>query len=178
MHSLKDFASQVLKINPEQAQVFTPTPSTYSTLMYYTGLHYKSRKPIFIEKDIVKKEKQKQSLLQKRENKPVGLIVKGEIMSVLMEFSMFSLQGKDSKSAGVARIIEMIHDSGYAYTLTPMGTIIETESLVEALRLVEYSYAQLDEDERVYASIKLDIRLNHMKNLTSRPRLKRKSLLK
>ncbi len=91
----------------------------------------------------------------------MGLIVKGEIMSVLMEFSMFSLQGSDSKSAGVARIIEMIHDSGYAYTLTPMGTIIETESLIEALRLVEYSYAQLDEDERVYASIKLDIRPNH-----------------
>ena len=69
MHSLKDFASQVLKINPEQAQVFTPTPSTYSTLMYYTGLHYKSRKPIFIEKDIVKKEKQKAIVVAKKEKK-------------------------------------------------------------------------------------------------------------
>ena len=67
MHSLKNFASQVLKINPEQAQVFTPTPSTYSTLMYYTGLHYKTRKPLFVEKDTLKKEKQK-SIVVTKEN--------------------------------------------------------------------------------------------------------------
>jgi len=65
MHSLKQFASQVLKINPEQAQVFTPTPSTYSTLMYYTELHYKTRKPLFVEKDTHKKEKQKAIVVSK-----------------------------------------------------------------------------------------------------------------
>ncbi|MBN1839985.1 MAG: YgiQ family radical SAM protein [Campylobacterales bacterium] len=65
MHSLKQFASQVLKINPEQAQVFTPTPSTYSTLMYYTGLHYKTRQPLFVEKDMHKKEKQKAIVIAK-----------------------------------------------------------------------------------------------------------------
>ncbi len=69
MHSLKQFATHVLKINPEQAQIFTPTPSTYSTLMYYTGLHYKSRKPIFIEKDMIKKEKQKSIVVAKKEKK-------------------------------------------------------------------------------------------------------------
>ncbi|AFL68437.1 YgiQ family radical SAM protein [Sulfurospirillum barnesii] len=65
MHSLKQFASQVLKINPEQAQVFTPTPSTYSTLMYYTGLHYKTRQPLFVEKEMHKKEKQKAIVIAK-----------------------------------------------------------------------------------------------------------------
>ncbi len=89
-------------------------------------------------------------------------------MSVLMEFSMFSLQGSESKSTGVARIIEMIHNSGYHYTLTPMGTIVETESLVEALRLIEYSYAKLDEEERIYASIKLDIRPHHDNRITQK----------
>lgn len=29
MINLKDFAENVLKMSPEQAQVFTPTPSTY-----------------------------------------------------------------------------------------------------------------------------------------------------
>ena len=65
MHNLKDFASNVLKINPEQAQIFTPTPSTYSTLMYYTGLDPKTRKPIFVEKDVRKKERQKSIVIKK-----------------------------------------------------------------------------------------------------------------
>ncbi len=65
MHSLKQFASNVLKINPEQAQIFTPTPSTYATLMYYTGLHPITRKPIFVEKDMHKKERQKEIVVSK-----------------------------------------------------------------------------------------------------------------
>jgi uncharacterized radical SAM protein YgiQ len=65
MHNLKDFASNVLKINPEQAQIFTPTPSTYSSLMYYTELDPKTRKPLFVEKDLHKKEKQKEIVVKK-----------------------------------------------------------------------------------------------------------------
>lgn len=53
----------------------------------------------------------------------------------------------------------MIHTSGYAYKLTPMSTIVET-GITEALKLVEYAYAQIDECERVYACIKFDIRQN------------------
>ena len=37
MRELKRFVSRKLEINPEQVQIFTPTPSTYSSLMYYTG---------------------------------------------------------------------------------------------------------------------------------------------
>jgi uncharacterized radical SAM protein YgiQ len=59
MSSLKDFANQELKLNPEQVQVFIPTPSTYSTLMYYTEMDPWSRKPVFVEKDQNKKQKQK-----------------------------------------------------------------------------------------------------------------------
>ncbi len=59
MHSLKDFTTNELKINPEQAQVFTPTPSTYSAVMYYTEMDPKTRKKIFVEKDTKRKEKQK-----------------------------------------------------------------------------------------------------------------------
>ncbi len=59
MESLKRFTTSNLQINPEQVQVFIPTPSTYSTLMYYTELDPWSRKPIFVEKDNGKKQKQK-----------------------------------------------------------------------------------------------------------------------
>jgi uncharacterized radical SAM protein YgiQ len=65
MKSLKSFVSNELNINPEQIQIFTPTPSTYSTLMYYTGLDPFTLKPVFIEKDFKKKEEQKNILVKK-----------------------------------------------------------------------------------------------------------------
>ena len=39
--------------SPEQVQLYTPLPSTYSALMYHTGLDPWTRKPIFVEKDEV-----------------------------------------------------------------------------------------------------------------------------
>ncbi len=65
MKDLKDFANKDLKLNPEQVQVFTPTPSTYSTLMYYTELDPWTLKPIFVEKDLNKKQKQKDIVTNK-----------------------------------------------------------------------------------------------------------------
>ena len=66
MHALKHFTTHELKINPEQAQVFIPTPGTYSAVMYYTEMDPKSRKKIFVEKDTHKKEKQKAIIQDKK----------------------------------------------------------------------------------------------------------------
>lgn len=55
----KKFIDRELKLSPEQVQIFTPTPSTYSTTMYYSELDPKSKKSIFVEKDINKRERQK-----------------------------------------------------------------------------------------------------------------------
>ena len=65
MHDLKRFTSDELKMNPEQAQVFTPTPGTYSAVMYYTEMDPKTRQKIFVEKDTTRKEKQKQIVVAK-----------------------------------------------------------------------------------------------------------------
>jgi len=65
MEALKKFTTQKLKITPEQVQIFTPSPSTYSTLMYYTGLEPFSMTPIFVEKNPVNKEKQKNAVTKK-----------------------------------------------------------------------------------------------------------------
>ena len=70
-------------------------------------------------------------------------------MSVLMEFSMFPLEGTGSKSADVARIVQMIHESGYSYKLTPMSTVVETPTMPEALKLIENAYALLEASGRV-----------------------------
>ncbi|MDF1528924.1 MAG: MTH1187 family thiamine-binding protein [Sedimenticola sp.] len=81
-------------------------------------------------------------------------------MSVLLEFAMFPTDKGESVSEYVSQIIKMIHDSGSDYQLTPMGTIIETDTLSQAMTLVESAYQVLDEAgcDRVYCSLKLDIR--------------------
>ena len=65
MLDLKIFASEELRISPEQVQIFTPTPSTYSTLMYYTEINPFTNKKIFVEKDNGKKEKRKTIIIPK-----------------------------------------------------------------------------------------------------------------
>jgi uncharacterized radical SAM protein YgiQ len=50
MESLRRFAREQLNVAPRQIQVFTPTPSTYSTLMYWTEKNPFTGEPIFVEK--------------------------------------------------------------------------------------------------------------------------------
>ena len=80
-------------------------------------------------------------------------------MSVLLELAMFPTDVGTSKSIWVSKVIAHIRDSGYSYQLTPMGTIIETDTLDEALALVGSCYKQLEKDcERVYSTLTFDIR--------------------
>jgi radical SAM superfamily enzyme YgiQ (UPF0313 family) len=62
MQALKRFAGRHLKIRPEQVQIFTPTPSTYSSLMYYTERDPFTGEELFVEKDPAKKQRQKRIL--------------------------------------------------------------------------------------------------------------------
>ncbi|MCP4997054.1 MAG: MTH1187 family thiamine-binding protein [Gammaproteobacteria bacterium] len=91
-------------------------------------------------------------------------------MSVLLEFSMFPTDKGESVSAYVSQVIKMIRDSGISYQLTPMGTIIETENIGQATALVEKAYSVLEEAgcNRVYSSLKLDIRKGKMGRLAGK----------
>ena len=62
MNHLRRFAEKELKLLPEQIQVFTPTPSTYSTLIYWTGRNPFTGKPCFVEKSQKGKQAQKDAL--------------------------------------------------------------------------------------------------------------------
>ncbi len=81
-------------------------------------------------------------------------------MSVLLDLSIFPMDQGASVSRFVAPVIAMIRDSGHAYRLSPMGTVVETATVGEALELVERAHAVLDAlgCDRVYAAAKLDIR--------------------
>ncbi len=63
MQKLKRFAATELHTRPEQVQVFTPTPSTYSTLMYWTEQDPFTGKPCYVEKSARSREQQKQVLV-------------------------------------------------------------------------------------------------------------------
>lgn len=59
MFFLKQFIEKELHLKPEQVQIFIPTPSTYSSIMYYTDMNPFNEDSIFVEKRIKNKEKQK-----------------------------------------------------------------------------------------------------------------------
>ncbi|MHB0988252.1 MAG: YgiQ family radical SAM protein [Bellilinea sp.] len=65
MRHLRTFTSQKLNIHPEQVQVFTPTPSTYSSLMYYTEMDPFTGEKLFVEKESGHKERQKRIVVDK-----------------------------------------------------------------------------------------------------------------
>lgn len=64
MAKMKKFVSKELKINPEQVQIFTPTPSTWSTVMYYTGINPFTGGEIFVEKRDGAKLRQKKTVCE------------------------------------------------------------------------------------------------------------------
>ena len=85
-------------------------------------------------------------------------------MSVLLEFAMFPTSDNcregSSVSKQVAKIIDAIDKSGTKYQLTPMGTVVETDTMQEALDVIALAYEQVKDCERVYSSLKFDIRHN------------------
>jgi len=64
--------------------------------------------------------------------------------------------------------VPVLHALGVAYQLTPMGTIIECSSMKEALAVIEKAYECLSEYERVYSSLKFDIRKGKVNRLKSK----------
>ena len=81
-------------------------------------------------------------------------------MSVLMEFTMFPTDRGESVSAEVSQIIKVIRGKTNHYQLTPMGTVIETNSFDEALEILSLCNKTLENlgAKRIYSSVKFDIR--------------------
>lgn len=61
-HNTRKFIEKYLDFNPEQVQIFTPTPSTWATCAYYTGLDEDGNQ-IYVEKSLNKKEKYKSIIM-------------------------------------------------------------------------------------------------------------------
>ncbi|MCG8472073.1 MAG: YgiQ family radical SAM protein [Desulfobacterales bacterium] len=72
MKQLADFCRETLHTKPEQAQIFTPTPATLSTLIYVTERDPLTKKPVFVEKRPEAKERQKAILHQTAPKRQTG----------------------------------------------------------------------------------------------------------
>ncbi len=92
-------------------------------------------------------------------------------MSVILNFAMFPTDKGESVSPYVSKIIKYIRRTGFTNQLTAMGTIIETETLPEALNLINEAYRLLEADcERVYVTVNIDIRKGEMGRMDSKIR--------
>lgn len=75
-----------------------------------------------------------------------------------MNFAMFPTDKGTSVSAHVSKVIDMIRNSGAQYKLTPMATVIETETMSEALEIIQKANDILEPDsDRIYSSVTFDI---------------------
>ncbi len=66
MKHAEDLAKAISHMkNTETVQIFTPTPMTVSTCMYYTGLDPKTKKPIYVPYAFTEKKDQKRLITEK-----------------------------------------------------------------------------------------------------------------
>jgi len=75
MEELRAFCRQELHILPRQVQLFTPTPSTWSTLMYWSETDPFTGAPCFVEKSEAGRERQKAAITDEpghRSSRPPG----------------------------------------------------------------------------------------------------------
>jgi len=97
-------------------------------------------------------------------------------MSVLMEFSIFPTDKGESVSEYVSRVIRLIDGSGFPYRFTSMGTIVETETMEDALKLLEMAEQALSDCGRVFAVAKFDIRRGKSNRLAQKVKSVEKKL--
>lgn len=90
-------------------------------------------------------------------------------MSVVMNFAMFPTQHEGSASPFVSKVVERVRVLGYENQLTAMGTLVETETLEQALEVIDDAYKALEHDcDRVYVTVNLDIRKGDLGRIRSK----------
>lgn len=74
---------------------------------------------------------------------------------------MFPTDRGISVSEYVAKVVKLISDSGFRYSLSSMGTTVETDTMEQATTLLCKAYDLLRSDsQRVYSTVSFDIQTN------------------
>jgi uncharacterized protein (TIGR00106 family) len=90
-------------------------------------------------------------------------------MSVIVDLSIFPMDKQGTGlSPYVARVLDVISRSGLPHRLGPMGTAVEGE-WEEVMDVVDKCYRALEGDcERIYLSVKADIRRGRTNGLDAK----------
>lgn len=78
-------------------------------------------------------------------------------MSVIMEFAIFPIDKGEHVSKYVKKVVEMIDTLPHKSQLTPMGTIVECDTMEECLDVISKANAILEKDAtRIYCTATFD----------------------
>jgi len=78
-------------------------------------------------------------------------------MSVIVEFAIFPTDKGAHVSQYVKKVVEMIDSLPYQSELTPMGTVVECDTMDECLGIISKANAILEPvSERIYCTAKFD----------------------
>lgn len=89
-------------------------------------------------------------------------------MSAMAFVSISPLGDGESVSKSVAQAVQKIKDSGLNWELTPMGTIIESQSLKEVLNVINDAVESLSDSNRISVSVKIDYRKSKPLDMNSK----------
>jgi uncharacterized protein (TIGR00106 family) len=86
-------------------------------------------------------------------------------MSVITEFAIFPIGLEKGLGKYIKKVVSTIHETGYNYSLTSMGTIFETETMEQALAVIQLAHNVLSPDfNRIYCTAKFDISKSNIEN--------------
>ncbi|MGD9379496.1 MAG: MTH1187 family thiamine-binding protein [candidate division WOR-3 bacterium] len=96
-------------------------------------------------------------------------------MSFMTFVTMTPLGKGESVSKHVAKVVDAVDRSGLPYAITPMGTIIESETWEEVMSVLEKGFNQM---QRECARISIVIKIDYRKGTSGRLKTKIDSLEK
>ncbi len=82
-------------------------------------------------------------------------------MSVIMNFAIFPIDKGDHIGEYVSKVVEHIRSTGLDYQFSPMGTVIEADTVRELLNVVDEAYRIMDPiSDRIYCVMNMDSNKN------------------
>ena len=78
-----------------------------------------------------------------------------------MNFAIFPIDKGDHIGDYVSKVVKHIKNSGLNYEFSPMGTIIEADTVPELLKIIEEAYKIMDPiSDRIYCVMNMDSNKN------------------
>lgn len=78
-----------------------------------------------------------------------------------MNFAIFPIDKGDHIGEYVSKVVAHIKNSGLNYQFSPMGTIIEADTVPELLNIVKEAYEIMDPiSDRIYCTMNMDYNKN------------------